>query len=179
MRHIRGAAGKPYEHDVLLNCGVPPAIAKCCRAGLRTGLCSPLVAVVPDHSHHCLPPSCPLHLRCLLLTANAGWRYDLTDEEAIDLGQRAIYHATHRDAMSGGINNLYIVKPDGWRKVWSGDVNVLHERYKADGTSAAMEPPESMKRAEAAAAADRAAALAAGVGAGAGAAAGGAGAGSA
>lgn len=49
--------------------------------------------------------------------SRAGWRYDLTDEEAIDLGQRAIYHATHRDAMSGGINNLYIVKPDGWKKV--------------------------------------------------------------
>lgn len=29
------------------------------------------------------------------------WRYDLTDEEAIDLGQRAIYHATHRDSYSG------------------------------------------------------------------------------
>jgi hypothetical protein len=36
-------------------------------------------------------------------------RHDLTDEEAIDLGQRAIYHATHRDAYSGGINNVYLV----------------------------------------------------------------------
>ena len=27
------------------------------------------------------------------------------DEEAIDLGCRAIFHATHRDAMSGGNNN--------------------------------------------------------------------------
>ena len=27
----------------------------------------------------------------------------MTDEEAYDLGQRAIYHATHRDAYSGGI----------------------------------------------------------------------------
>jgi 20S proteasome subunit beta 5 len=26
-------------------------------------------------------------------------------EEAIDLGKRAIVHATHRDAYSGGINN--------------------------------------------------------------------------
>ena len=48
---------------------------------------------------------------------DAGWRYDLTDEAAIDLGMRAIYHATHRDAMSGGINNLYLVKADGWRRV--------------------------------------------------------------
>lgn len=29
----------------------------------------------------------------------------MTDEEAIDLGKRAIYHATYRDAMSGGVNN--------------------------------------------------------------------------
>ena len=30
-------------------------------------------------------------------------RYDLEDEEAYDLGRRAIYHATFRDAASGGI----------------------------------------------------------------------------
>ena len=35
----------------------------------------------------------------------ASFKYDMTDEEAIALGKRAIYHATHRDAMSGGINN--------------------------------------------------------------------------
>lgn len=33
------------------------------------------------------------------------YRYDLTVEEAIELGKRAIVHATHRDAYSGGINN--------------------------------------------------------------------------
>jgi Proteasome subunit len=43
--------------------------------------------------------------RCIVL----HYRHDLTDEEAIDLGQRAIYHATHRDAYSGGINNVYLV----------------------------------------------------------------------
>jgi len=32
-----------------------------------------------------------------------GYRYDLTDEEAYDLGRRAIFHATFRDAASGGI----------------------------------------------------------------------------
>merc|ERR1711974_209741 len=31
-----------------------------------------------------------------------GYRQDLTDEEAYDLGRRAIYHATFRDAASGG-----------------------------------------------------------------------------
>lgn len=34
---------------------------------------------------------------------DSTYRYDMTDEEAIDLGKRAIYHATHRDAYSGGI----------------------------------------------------------------------------
>ena len=33
------------------------------------------------------------------------YRYDLSVEEAIELGKRAILHATHRDAYSGGINN--------------------------------------------------------------------------
>lgn len=58
------------------------------------------------------------------------------DDEAIDLAQRAIYHATHRDSYSGGVNNVYIVKPDGWRKVWSGDVMILHDRYAAQGRTA-------------------------------------------
>ena len=31
-----------------------------------------------------------------------GWRWDLTDDEAFDLAQRSIYHATFRDAGSGG-----------------------------------------------------------------------------
>ena len=34
---------------------------------------------------------------------DSGYRWDMTDEEAYDLGRRAIYHATHRDAYSGGI----------------------------------------------------------------------------
>ena len=29
----------------------------------------------------------------------------MTAEEAYDLGQRSIYHATHRDAYSGGVVN--------------------------------------------------------------------------
>eukprot|EP00953_Heterococcus_sp_UTEX-ZZ885_P009966 5837-Heterococcus_DN1.PRE.1 len=60
------------------------------------------------------------------------YRHDLTDEEAIDLGQRAIYHATHRDAYSGGINNVYLVKETGWVKISSIDVNELHDKYAAE-----------------------------------------------
>lgn len=54
------------------------------------------------------------------------YRKDLTVEEAIDLGKRAIYHAAHRDAMSGGTNNLYHVTKDGWTKIHSLDVNDIH-----------------------------------------------------
>lgn len=36
---------------------------------------------------------------------DADHKWDLTEEEAYDLGNRAIYHATHRDAGSGGVCN--------------------------------------------------------------------------
>ena len=41
----------------------------------------------------------------LLFFISSYYRYDLTVEEAIELGKRAILHATHRDAYSGGTNN--------------------------------------------------------------------------
>jgi hypothetical protein len=34
---------------------------------------------------------------------DSGLRHDLRDEEAYELGRRAIYHATFRDSYSGGI----------------------------------------------------------------------------
>ena len=34
---------------------------------------------------------------------DSGYRYDMTDEQAYDLGRRAVYHATHRDSASGGV----------------------------------------------------------------------------
>ena len=36
---------------------------------------------------------------------DSEYREDLTVEEAQELGKRAIYHATHRDAYSGGVVN--------------------------------------------------------------------------
>lgn len=43
---------------------------------------------------------------------DSGYHWDLTDEEAQKLGQRAIFHATHRDAYSGGIvrGKKYLMK---------------------------------------------------------------------
>lgn len=60
---------------------------------------------------------------------DTNYRWDMTDEEAIDLGKRAIYHATYRDAYSGGINNVYLVKQEGWKKISSIDVLELHDLY--------------------------------------------------
>jgi 20S proteasome subunit beta 5 len=59
-------------------------------------------------------------------------KWDMTDEEAIELGKRAIFHATHRDAYSGGVNNVYVVKQEGWTKVFSGDTLESYNRYAAE-----------------------------------------------
>jgi hypothetical protein len=49
-----------------------------------------------------------------------GYHYDLSDEDAQELGRRSIYAAGHRDAFSGNTVNLYHVKEDGWQFVsWS------------------------------------------------------------
>lgn len=47
---------------------------------------------------------------------DAEYRYELNEEEALELGRRSILAATHRDAYSGGFINLYHVKEDGWVK---------------------------------------------------------------
>lgn len=57
------------------------------------------------------------------------YRKDLTVAEAIELGKRAILHATHRDAYSGGINNVYLVTENGWQKVWSTDTHEMFYEY--------------------------------------------------
>eukprot|EP00403_Amphidinium_massartii_P019322 CAMPEP_0178414536 /NCGR_PEP_ID=MMETSP0689_2-20121128/23085_1 /TAXON_ID=160604 /ORGANISM="Amphidinium massartii, Strain CS-259" /LENGTH=291 /DNA_ID=CAMNT_0020035825 /DNA_START=72 /DNA_END=947 /DNA_ORIENTATION=+ len=63
---------------------------------------------------------------------DSGYRYDLSVAEAVELGRRSIYHATHRDGASGGVVRVYHVhKPDAdgnaWTKMIAGeDVNTLH-----------------------------------------------------
>jgi len=61
---------------------------------------------------------------------DTGYRWDMSPEEATELGRRAIYHATHRDAYSGGIVNVYHIEQDGWKKISSEDCFILHERYQ-------------------------------------------------
>ena len=63
---------------------------------------------------------------------DAGYRYDLTDEEAYDLGRRSIYHATHRDAASGGIVRVYHMKPTGFEVISEQDCKELHYMYAAE-----------------------------------------------
>jgi len=57
---------------------------------------------------------------------DSGYRQDLTLEQAVELGKRSIYHATHRDAYSGGTINVYSIQEKGWTKHFSGDMNDLH-----------------------------------------------------
>lgn len=59
------------------------------------------------------------------------YRWDLTDLEAYEVGRKAIYHATHRDAMSGGMVRIYHMKATGWVKISEEDVTQLHYNYKA------------------------------------------------
>ena len=55
------------------------------------------------------------------------YKWDLSLEDAIALGRRAIYHAGHRDAMSGGEINLYHVHANGWTKIINKEnINNVH-----------------------------------------------------
>jgi 20S proteasome subunit beta 5 len=66
------------------------------------------------------------------------YKYDMTLEQAIELGKRAIWHATHRDAYSGGVINVFNVNADGWTQHVSMDMNVLfYNQYAAEKEAAA------------------------------------------
>ena len=45
-----------------------------------------------------------------------GYRWDLSVDEAVELGQRSIYHATFRDAASGGTVSGALRSPSGCRR---------------------------------------------------------------
>ncbi|PVU99825.1 hypothetical protein BB559_000384 [Furculomyces boomerangus] len=60
---------------------------------------------------------------------DTSYRYDMETDEAIELGRRAIYHATHRDAMSGGYVRLYHIKKEGWEFIGLEDVEDLYYKY--------------------------------------------------
>jgi len=59
-----------------------------------------------------------------------GYKFDLSVEEAVELGRRSIYHACNKDGGSGGVVRVYHVHENGWTKVIAGeDVNKLHYMY--------------------------------------------------
>lgn len=60
---------------------------------------------------------------------DAGYKWDLTDQEAYDLGRRSIYHATHRDAYSGGTVRVYHMKSTGWEHIDDNDCMDLHYKF--------------------------------------------------
>jgi len=54
-----------------------------------------------------------------------GYRWDLSDEEAQELGRRSIFAAGHRDAFSGNTCNLYHVKEDGWKFIGTSTTHLF------------------------------------------------------
>jgi 20S proteasome subunit beta 5 len=76
---------------------------------------------------------------------DSGYRFDLSVEEACELGRRAIFHAAHRDAYSGGTINVYHISEQGWRHVSAQDNNDLyHEQYGLEAKEKAAKA-EKMK----------------------------------
>jgi len=63
---------------------------------------------------------------------DAEYRYEMTEEEALELGKRSILAATHRDAYSGGYINLYHVKESGWVKHGFMDTNPIFWKTKLE-----------------------------------------------
>lgn len=57
---------------------------------------------------------------------------NMSDEAAYDMARRAVYHATHRDAYSGGVVRVYHVKEQGWVRISEDDSKDLHYRYQAE-----------------------------------------------
>ena len=60
---------------------------------------------------------------------DTNYRYDMTLDEAVKLGIRAITSATYKDSASGGIVRVYHVTNNGtWNKIHEG-IDVSEEHY--------------------------------------------------
>ena len=78
---------------------------------------------------------------------DSKYRYDMSEEEAIQLGRIAIHHATHRDCGSGGVCRVYYLKKDGWKIIIDEeDVDKIHTEFeqskglRGDGLEAGQDP---------------------------------------
>lgn len=80
---------------------------------------------------------------------DSGYKWDMTVEEAVELGKRSIWHATHRDAYSGGTINVFCITADGWTQHYAGDMNELHYgQYALERAQAAVARGETVGRAD-------------------------------
>lgn len=61
---------------------------------------------------------------------DSGYKWDLKEEEAYELARRAIYHATHRDAYSGGTIRVYHMTKNGFIHISDEDCMDLHYKYQ-------------------------------------------------
>jgi len=61
---------------------------------------------------------------------DSGYKWDMKDEEAFDLAQRAITAATFRDSYSGAIVRCYHLKETGWSVIAETDCMDLYYKYK-------------------------------------------------
>jgi len=59
------------------------------------------------------------------------YKESMSDEEAIDLGKRAIMHATYRDIGSGGGVNVYHITADGQKFESRTDVSEMYYNFMA------------------------------------------------
>lgn len=105
---------------------------------------------------------------------DAGYKPEMTEEEAVELGRKAIFYATHRDAYSGGVINgacvvevivdhtlftysypylcfpcvVYLIRNTGWVKISSTDMDDLAPYYlknKLEAEAAVEEEDELNK----------------------------------
>lgn len=60
-----------------------------------------------------------------------SYRYDMSKEEALELGKSGIFHAMHRDAFSGGSCNLYFMNEKGWEYLGQHEFIGLYQKYQA------------------------------------------------
>lgn len=63
---------------------------------------------------------------------DSEYRFDLSEEQALELGTRSILAATHRDAFSGGSINLYLIKDSGWVRHGFKDTDPLFWKTKLE-----------------------------------------------
>jgi 5'-3' exonuclease/20S proteasome alpha/beta subunit len=62
-------------------------------------------------------------------------RYDMSADEAVALGIKAIRHATFRDAYSGGFINVFLITKNGWERVFTEDLASAADRRLNETTT--------------------------------------------